>query len=114
AVIAVNIITWMLLPIGMFPFIMILSTLIFLSPAFHTRLLNGMASILRTGRDAIPQPAATKPFHRTPRAITAFLTVFFVIQVLFPCRFLLYLGDLFWTDKGYPFSRLVMMLSEAE
>ncbi|HLT79707.1 MAG TPA: HTTM domain-containing protein [Cyclobacteriaceae bacterium] len=113
AVIAFHMITWMLFPIGMFPFIMILSTLIFFSPAFHTRLLNGMASILRTGRDAIPQPAATKPFHRTPRAITAFLTVFFVIQVLFPWRYLLYPGDLFWTEQGYRFSWRVMLMEKA-
>src|SRR5690606_40906480 len=83
AVIGFHMITWMLFPIGMFPFIMILSTLIFFSPAFHSRILDGLAAIIRVGTNSIPR-FATSNAGRTlpvPRIITGFMVVFFVIQI---------------------------------
>ncbi|HEX7014566.1 MAG TPA: HTTM domain-containing protein [Cyclobacteriaceae bacterium] len=115
AVIAFHMITWLMFPIGMFPFIMILSTLIFFSPAFHTRLLNGLAFLLRIGSPASLSSVVPGRYkvQAVPRAITAFMALFFVIQVLAPWRYLLYPGDLFWTEEGYRFSWRVMLMEKA-
>ena len=115
AVIGFHMITWMLFPIGMFPFIMILSTLIFFSPTFHTRLLERLAAVLRLRLNTIPRPdtSNTTKILPVPRIITGFMAVFIVIQVLAPWRYLLYPGDLFWTEQGYRFSWRVMLMEKA-
>ena len=114
AVIAFHMITWLLFPIGMFPFIMIVSTLIYFSPVFHTRLLAGLSAVL--GRMSPAQPSSLLNNHairRVPRTVTWFMALFFVVQVLAPWRYVLYPGDLFWTEEGYRFSWRVMLMEKA-
>jgi len=41
------------------------------------------------------------------------LIPFFVIQIFFPWRYLLYPGELFWTEQGYRFSWRVMLMEKA-
>jgi len=41
------------------------------------------------------------------------LTLFFAFQLLFPWRYLLYPGNLFWTEEGYRFSWRVMLMEKA-
>ena len=41
------------------------------------------------------------------------LGIFFLIQVLLPFRYLLYPGELFWTEEGYRFSWRVMLMEKA-
>jgi hypothetical protein len=114
AVIGFHMITWLLFPIGMFPFIMIGSTLIFFSPAFHTRLLNGLASVLRMGSPALQSAVRNSvTTYDVPRFITGFMVFFFTFQLLFPWRYVLYPGDLFWTEQGYRFSWRVMLMEKA-
>lgn len=115
AVVAFHMITWLLFPIGMFPFIMIVSTLIYFSPAFHSRLLDGLSAALgkvsaASPLLALPNKVATRG---VPRAITWFIVLFFAVQVLTPWRYVLYPGDLFWTEEGYRFSWRVMLMEKA-
>ncbi len=41
------------------------------------------------------------------------LSLFFLFQLLFPWRYLLYPGNLFWTEEGYRFSWRVMLMEKA-
>ncbi|APU67222.1 HTTM domain-containing protein [Christiangramia flava] len=112
-VVIFHVLTRVLFPIGMFPYIMIVSALIFFSPQFHHRLLQWFSNvfgikkpIFDTGRLYFPKPQKRKIF----RGIVA---VFFMIQLLFPWRYLLYPGELFWTEEGFRFSWRVMLMEKA-
>ncbi|WP_449437746.1 hypothetical protein [Pedobacter steynii] len=39
--------------------------------------------------------------------------LFFLLQLLFPFRYMLYPGELFWTEQGYRFSWRVMLMEKA-
>jgi hypothetical protein len=39
--------------------------------------------------------------------------IFFCFQLLFPWRYLLYEGNLFWTEEGYRFAWRVMLMEKA-
>lgn len=108
-VIFFHIMTWLLFPIGMFPFIMIGLTLIFFSEKFHQKILN----IIIPGQwkygatDLKPQEPAFG------KMLTVVFVIHFTFQILFPLRFLLYPGKLFWTEQGYRFSWRVMLMEKA-
>lgn len=113
AVVAFHILTWLLFPIGMFPFIMILATIIFFSPDFHQDLIKKIAVVLQRVR--IYRKVASKEFAvpNGSRWIVGFFTLFLTIQALLPWRFTLYPGELFWTEQGYRFSWRVMLMEKA-
>jgi len=39
--------------------------------------------------------------------------LFFAVQILFPWRYFLYPGELFWTEEGFRFSWRVMLMEKA-
>ncbi|MDX1463023.1 MAG: HTTM domain-containing protein, partial [Marinirhabdus sp.] len=108
-VIIFHVLTRVLFPIGMFPFIMIVSALIFFEPKFHHRILGYIAKGFRISKsiwDAQIQkrnPFSIPPFQKW------MVGAFIVFQLLFPWRYLLYPGELFWTEEGYRFSWRVML-----
>lgn len=109
AVIIFHILTWLLFPIGMFPFIMILSTLIFFSPEFHKKLISKISAFLRY------KPRFTEERFYQPAYNKLLLTglgVFIIFQLAFPWRYLLYPGNLFWTEEGFRFSWRVMLIEK--
>lgn len=111
AVVVFHIATYILFPIGMFPFIMVGAALVFFDSA------QADAALRRVGRFArfLPLAAGTKCITFAPRAkmaLWALLLVFFSIQVLFPWRYLLMPGELFWTEEGYRFSWRVMLMEK--
>lgn len=106
AVVIFHALTSILFPIGMFPYIMTLSVLIFFSASFHERILRGLEKISGAPNDlAHTRWTVGKPI--------GYLLVFFcLVQVLFPWRFALYPGHLFWTEQGYRFSWRVMLMEK--
>ncbi|MGB1040190.1 MAG: HTTM domain-containing protein [Flavobacteriales bacterium] len=102
-VVVFHVLTSILFPIGVFPFVMILCTLIFFSSEFHSRLLRflGNNSSQQTD-DSIQKP-------KSNNLVKYVLVSFFIFQFLFPFRYLLYSGNLFWTEQGYRFSWRVML-----
>ncbi|QIP12842.1 HTTM domain-containing protein [Spirosoma aureum] len=113
AVVVFHGLTAVLFPIGMFPYIMIVTALIFFSADFHQSLLSQIARLfslsttfLNPHRTFVYQPLVD-------RSIRRFLAVFLVVQLLFPFRYLLYPGELFWTEQGYRFSWRVMLMEKA-
>jgi hypothetical protein len=61
----------------------------------------------------VPKFSANFFSLKTQMAILGFLAVFFIFQILFPWRYLLYPGNLFWTEEGYRFSWRVMLMEKA-
>ncbi|WP_017730270.1 HTTM domain-containing protein [Nafulsella turpanensis] len=112
AVIGFHIVTAVLFPIGMFPYIMILSTLLFFSEGFHQRLLSLLRRIGRSA--AVPQNIPQRVFKpAAPRLLAPLLGLYFLFQLLFPFRFAAYPDKLFWTEQGYRFSWRVMLMEKA-
>ncbi|MFB6305419.1 MAG: HTTM domain-containing protein, partial [Flavobacteriales bacterium] len=125
-VIAFHIATGILFPIGMFPYIMILSTLIFFPADFHLKLIEILKipfNFSNTNHSQKTQPYKTLPdfaaekqrrrgfFKRTTinRIAALGLGCYVLFQLAFPWRHLLYPGNLFWNEEGYRFSWRVML-----
>lgn len=112
-VILFHLMTAILFPIGMFPYVMIGTGLIFFSAGFHGKIIEKVASLFKVPvafLDA-PKAYAFSPVKR--KFLIAGFTVFFIFQLLFPFRYLLYPGELFWTEQGYRFSWRVMLMEKA-
>jgi hypothetical protein len=112
AVITFHVLTSVLFPIGMFPYIMIATALIFFSPEFHEKIIRKLSGFFRID----PNPAPTKIFRYSPftsSAIRAFFVFFFIFQLVLPLRYAFYPGELFWTEEGYRFSWRVMLIEKA-
>jgi hypothetical protein len=112
AVVIFHLLTAMLFPIGMFPYIMIATALIFFSGAFHEQMIGGATNLMRLSQPL--QPKAAYVFGRTTsRFILVAFTLFFVVQITLPLRHFFYPGELFWTEQGYRFSWRVMLMEKA-
>lgn len=116
AVIAFHILTALLFPIGMFPYIMILSTLIFFSAHFHQKLIR---LLRRLWNALVPETLpAEKNFpakrykNAAAKLILPLICLHFAIQLLFPFRFAAYPGNMFWTEEGFRFSWRVMLMEK--
>lgn len=96
--------------IGMFPYVMIVSSLIFFSGRFHEKLL----SYLPFYKNRIKQLADEVVYkYHAVRFYAILLAAYIAIQILIPLRFLLYPGYLFWHEEGYRFSWRVMLMEKA-
>jgi hypothetical protein len=109
-VIVFHVFTALLFQIGMFPYIMMVSTLVFFPGRFHLGLLQRMRKFTHTSLPATPVLAAVAPARR--RVLTGVLVGHFILQILIPLRFALYPGKLFWTEQGYRFSWRVMLMEK--
>ncbi|MFD2574457.1 HTTM domain-containing protein [Spirosoma soli] len=113
AVVVFHGLTAVLFPIGMFPYIMIVTALIFFSPNFHRMLIRQIGRWLSLPV-AFLSPHRTYAFQPlTQKLLLSGLTVFFAVQLVLPFRYRLYPGELFWTEQGYRFSWRVMLMEKA-
>ncbi|WKB81552.1 HTTM domain-containing protein [Cellulophaga lytica] len=117
AVVIFHLLTRVLFPIGMFPYIMIVSSLIFFSDNFHIKIINYVKKVIFKLPVTIGKNVTIikdqNIFSRSKKKLTlGVLAVFFIIQLLFPFRYLLYPGELFWTEEGYRFSWRVMLMEK--
>ena len=108
AVIVFHTLTWILFPIGMFPFIMMGATLIFFPAHYHQRVIKMFQKM-----PARMAPAAKYKPWLSKRIVAGLLVFFVVFQLAFPMRYLLYPGHLFWTEEGYRFGWRVMLMEKA-
>jgi len=118
AVIGFHMFTWFLFQIGMFPFIMILCTLIFFSADFHKKVIKVISGLRTYLPFSMPdsKTAEKKDYQLTKSMngmISSILIIHFVLQFLLPLRFMLYPGNLFWTEQGFRFSWRVMLMEKA-
>ena len=113
-VVIFHILTRVLFPIGVFPYIMIISTLIFFENNFHKKCLNIVGklfnvnpSLFENGNEKIEK------YNLVYKTKLVVITCFLVFQLLFPFRYLLYPNELFWTEEGFRFSWRVMLMEKA-
>ena len=113
-VVIFHVLTRILFPIGMFPYIMIVSALIFFDASFHQRILKFIKNILR-----LPSPSTHLPRSKVKRntafekAKIGFIALLLISQILIPWRHLFYPGELFWHEQGFRFSWRVMLMEKA-
>jgi hypothetical protein len=115
-------------PIGMFPYIMIINTLIFFSEKDWQKLAK---SIVQYFPSCLSLQAKNNELHadkeerleaEAPKSVsfsseykiiqTTFFLFYFSIQLFLPFRYLLYPHDLFWTEEGFRFSWRVMLIEK--
>ncbi|MBB4078307.1 hypothetical protein GGR28_000920 [Lewinella aquimaris] len=117
-VVVFHVLTRVLFPIGMFPYIMIVSALVFFGPEFHERILAAIhrtasqirhwLPIKKLGISVLKTGSGTAHSWRLV-PIGALL----IFHLLFPFRYLAHPGELFWTENGYRFSWRVMLMEKA-
>lgn len=125
---AFHIVTWLLFPIGMFPWVMMSAALIFFPADWPLRLRSGL------GRGRQPSPAATRrPLPEGEvgigaagivnsrvddqggkgqwrmRAAALALALFALVQALAPLRHWAYPGNVRWNEDGYRFAWRVLL-----
>ena len=111
-VVVFHVLTAILFPIGMFPYVMMVAALIFFPAAWHERVLQRLRRLLQL---APPAPRSAAPLRYGParrRLLLMGLSVFFLVQLVLPFRYLLYPHELFWTEEGYRFSWRVMLMEK--
>jgi hypothetical protein len=112
-VVGFHLLTAILFPIGMFPYIMIMSALIFFSSDFHEKVIGFIRRIFKQqNQKQVFSPAVVESSIRH-RLVLMVFALFFVIQLVTPLRYLLYPGNLFWNEEGYRFSWRVMLMEKA-
>ena len=108
-----HVLTRVLFPIGMFPYIMIGSTLIFFSANFHHKLLAFLSRIFRINKAYFDNGKTLREVLPQNKLKLTILTIFFLIQLLLPWRYVLYPGNVFWTEEGYRYAWRVMLMEKA-
>ena len=109
-VIFFHLFTAFLFPIGMFPYIMIMSSLIFFNSKTHKKILDFILKPIAIKIKSIRETENVKIKKQPLRLIV--VCIFFIIQFLFPFRYSLYPGELFWNEQGYRFSWRVMLMEK--
>jgi len=103
-VIAFHILTWILFPIGIFPWVMIVMTLAFFPPASHEQFWKRFMPAEGTTQSEPP---------RNKKLVSAMVVLFFTIQILLPLRFIVQSENLFWDELGFRFSWRVMLMEKS-
>lgn len=93
--------------IGMFPFIMMSLTLVFLDKNIHIRCIEKFNSffVFNIIKDV-------KHIQKSSKYTIVFLACILIIQMLFPLRHFLYDSKLLWSEEGYRFSWRVMLVQK--
>lgn len=125
AVVIFHVMTRVLFPIGMFPFVMIVSALVFFDARVHERIIGFLRRILlplkklvvlrelTRSKVEVRKPNSNNPLElKYKKFVLPVLAVFFSIQILLPWRYLTYPEELFWTEEGYRFSWRVMLMEK--
>lgn len=113
-VVVFHVLTRVLFPIGLFPYIMIASALIFFDSGLHNRILDKISGWLGITKSFFDNGSIYEyPKNWIHKASLSIITIFFILQLLIPFRYMLYPGELFWTEEGYRFSWRVMLMEKA-
>ena len=113
-VVLFHVLTRILFPIGVFPYVMIISSLLFFDATFHQKVFSIVGKLI-----AIPIVLFENGKEKRPESIflyrgkMLFISSFILFQLLFPFRYLLYPNELFWTEEGFRFSWRVMLMEKA-
>lgn len=113
-VIVFHVLTRVLFPIGMFPYIMIVSALIFFDPKIHHNILGYISKMFKIDKSGFDTGTKFTIDKKWREQLThGMIVLFFTVQVLLPWRYLMYPGELFWNEEGYRFSWRVMLMEKS-
>lgn len=104
AVIFFHVMTWVLFNIGVFPWVMIVATLVFFEPDWPRKLFRGAKPTLEVKSNR--SLSGLNPLGY------GLLTVFFLLQVALPLRHFLYPSNVYWSEEGFRFSWKVMLMEK--
>jgi hypothetical protein len=100
---------WLLFPIGVFSWVMIVSTTLFFDPRWPRRWLPRR---LATPPNGVPGASAS-PSTRLGSGSLAAAGAYLIVQLLLPLRYVLYPGDVNWHEQGFRFAWRVMLVEKA-
>lgn len=113
--------TWLLFPIGVFPFMMMAVTVVFFAAETQKRILTFFIYPLIWILSKLKSKFATENANNTPpwqpaqwakKPLMVLFFSYFTLQVLLPLRHFLYEGDVLWTEEGFRFSWKVMLIEK--
>ena len=107
-VVIFHVLTSVLFNIGMFPWLMIFGSLIFITHQEWNKILT----FLGKKNNLIEEKNIKKNSYKTHNITLVFLTVFFAFQFLFPLRYHLLTDHVLWTENGFRFSWHVMIMEK--
>lgn len=99
-----HIAVWLLFPIGVFSFVMLLAATVFFAPDWPARFVR---------RRAQADHASSVPVPRVRRATIAAVCLYLALQWTLPLRHLAYPGHTNWTEQGFRFAWRVMLIEKA-
>ena len=111
-VIFFHVFTRILFPIGVFPFVMIISSLIFFDEKFHQNIIKHMKKIISSiylNTEKLKIDYANSTHNKFSLTV---VLIFFIIQLFMPIRHMLYPGNIMWHEQGYRFSWRVMLMEK--
>lgn len=109
--VAFHVATWLMFPIGLFPWIMIANATLFFAPDWPLCTAWLQKAWDRTrDRNLL---AALRDAPRPPRLLGVLLAIHFALQLVVPLRHLAYPGDVLWTEEGMRFAWKVMIVEKA-
>lgn len=109
AVVAFHLATAVLFRIGMFPWVMLVATLVFFVPDWPVRLLGRW----RRSASSTHGDRPLTPARPSGRATLGLLTVITLVQLVLPLRHLTEPGDVRVTEEGYYLSWRVMLTEKS-
>ncbi len=95
---------WLLFPIGVFSWVMIVTATLFFDPAWAARAARRLSA---------PRATVATPSAPVTRATLALVSGYLLVQLCVPLRFLLYPGNVNWHEQGFRFAWRVMLVEKA-
>ena len=100
--------------IGMFPYIMVISCLIFFDSKFHDKIIEFISKCIKffNKRSLISREVNITNSGFSKKISFNIICIFLAFQLILPIRYKFYPGELFWNERGYRFSWRVMLVEK--
>ncbi|SDS06363.1 Vitamin K-dependent gamma-carboxylase [Polaribacter sp. KT25b] len=106
-VVVFHVLTYVLFNIGMFPWLMIFGSLVFITHQEWNTILGYLGKKINLEEDKKENNS-----FKTNKIVLAFLAAFFAFQFLFPLRYHLLTNNVLWTENGLRFAWHVMIMEK--
>jgi len=102
---------WLLFPIGIFSFVMLLAITVFFAPSWPRRWFPARSTEAASAARGARRERGTELARPRPLLLSLALA-YLVVQALLPLRHLLYPGPVNWTEQGFRFAWRVMLIEK--
>ncbi|GAA3508138.1 HTTM domain-containing protein [Aquimarina addita] len=107
-VVTFHVLTYLLFNIGMFPWLMIAGSLIFITSEEWILLFKK----LNIGVRSVANHTTLSTSQRSKKPILIIITFFFIIQLILPWRHFALTNNVLWTENGFRFAWHVMVMEK--